>query len=114
MRKFVLAAVLDGTYTCQGTNPGSDKKYEGTVMITPKGENYTFTWNIGGKVSKGVGLVNGDLLSVAYTSDEGNTYFGLVVYEIMQEGKRLEGQWTVYPGSSELGQETLTIQKSTQ
>jgi hypothetical protein len=37
-----------GKYDVEGTNPGSDKTYSGTVSVERTGQTYKIVWDIGG------------------------------------------------------------------
>jgi hypothetical protein len=75
-----------GTYTLKGTNPDKST-YEGTLDVTAAGEAFNWSWN-GGEY-KGIGLQQGDTVSVAWGSDA--CY--VVSYVIGNDGV-LTGRWT--------------------
>ena len=95
---------IEGIYNCNGSNPGGQGSYEGTVTIIQTGEAYTITWNIGSQTYMGVGILEGNSFSVGYASGD-KSWFGIVVYKV--SGKTLTGTWTMY-GGKKLGKETLT------
>ncbi len=101
----LTAADLSGNYQASGTNPGGKGSYTGTVQITKNGDSYRMVWEVGTSYV-GTGIVTGEYLSVAY-ADTGGNWFGVVVYKILQDGKRLEGKWCGHEGTV-LGKETLT------
>ncbi len=100
----VAFAGIEGTYNCEGTNPGGSGSYKGTVSIIQNGDNYNVTWTIGSQVYIGVGILQGDTFSVGY-SDSNKSWFGVVVYKI--KGTKLSGPWAMHGGKKN-GNETLT------
>jgi hypothetical protein len=100
-----------GTYACVGENPGG-KEYKGKVEITKKDAVYVLAWTLdAGDTYEGVGTVNGNILSVAWKSDNAA---GLVVYKIEKadKGSKLIGKWTGVPSDGKLFNETLTFEKA--
>lgn len=100
---LALAANIEGTYDCNGSNPGGAGQYKGTVAIIKNGSNYNVTWNIGTQTYLGVGILSGNQFSVGY-SDTKKSWFGVVVYKV--DGKTLQGDWAMH-GSGKNGTETL-------
>ena len=100
----VSAADIEGTYSAQGTNPGGKGEYTGSVIISKTKDTYKIVWSVGG-VYIGTGIIVDGTLSVTYV-DESSKSSGLVVYKILENGKKLEGVWCAYNGT-ELGKETL-------
>ena len=100
----VSAADIEGTYSAKGTNPDGKGKYTGSVIISKTKDTYKVVWSVG-MVYIGTGIVVGDILSVAYV-DENKKSFGIVVYKILDSGKKLEGVWCAHNGKA-LGKETL-------
>jgi hypothetical protein len=98
------AVNIEGAYNCKGTNPGGGSAYQGSVVITRDGAVYNVVWTVGSGVYMGVGLLQGEQFSVAYT-DPQKTMVGLVVYKVA--GGTLTGVWAVH-GGSQTGTETLT------
>lgn len=94
---------LEGIYDCEGTNSGGGS-YQGTVVIIQNGDCYQVTWHIGSQIYLGVGLMQGDRLSVGYRDLSGSST-GVVVYKV--EGEKLQGVWAM-PGDTKTGTETLT------
>lgn len=93
---------FSGTYSITGTNPGVGA-YQGTLMITPRGDVYEVRWSIANMKYTGVGIVVNDTLSVAYT--DGNlSFIGVAAYR-HRRGGYLDGQWAVKGGTT-LGTET--------
>jgi len=98
---------LSGQYECQGANPDGSGQYAGQVTVeSDKGGAYKFKWKLGGQSYSGIGILNGNIVSVAYSG--GGKDFGIVVYSIQDGGNTLSGNWIFYPGGTELGKETLT------
>jgi len=102
----VSAALADpvGTYVVEGTNPGSDKSYSGTVSVERTGQTYRVVWVVGGTRYIGTGIGNKDFISVSYKS--GNDT-GLALYAPNDEG--WVGVWT-YAGGTQMGTEHWTRQ----
>lgn len=100
---------IAGKYSCKGTNPDGSA-YEGTVKISRSGDAYILEWVIGDLQHDGVGIRNGDLLSVGWKSAAES---GIAVYKIEEakEGVRLTGKWSANPGDGKLYPETLTREK---
>jgi hypothetical protein len=83
-----------GLYLCVG-DAGNGKTYEGKVRITQEGDSYTVKWQIGDRQRyTGVGIREGDTLSVAIRDDNDDNYTAVIVYRI-QRGGKLSGRWTV-------------------
>ena len=119
MRKlaFVLACLLlvvalpmsaktafSGVYSIKGTNPGVGA-YTGTLTISPRGDIYDVVWVIGAAKYGGVGVVNGETLSVAYAPAD-YKFMGVMSYVTRANG--LEGKWAIYGGGTKVGTETAT------
>jgi hypothetical protein len=103
-------SILEGIYTLEGCNPGSNKiVYHGEVVIESYGDNYLLTWKIGSKqIQTGIGILQNNVLSVSFL-DLGGKGAGVVSYLIKEEGK-LEGKWAVY-GSCNYGIEYLKFDR---
>ena len=67
----------EGTYELSGSNPGSESKYSGTVLVQRTGDTFQVTWTVNGQQIIGIGIGKSDYLAVSYRS--GNT-IGLAVY----------------------------------
>ncbi len=105
---LALGAGIEGVYDCKGSNPGGAGQYAGTVSIAKNGDVYNVNWNIGAQVYIGVGLLDGDLLSVGY-SDTSKSWFGIVTYKV--KGDKLVGRWSMH-GGAKTGTETLSRRKA--
>jgi len=100
----VSAADIEGTYSAKGTNPGGKGAYTGNVIISKTKDTYKIVWSVGA-VYVGTGIIADGTLSVVYV-DASSKSSGLVVYKILDNGKKLEGVWCAYNGTV-LGKETL-------
>jgi hypothetical protein len=90
------AADVGGDYACKGTNPDG-QEYTGKVKIVKKGDVYQFGWVIGQERYSGVGIRDGNILSVSWVLQNGDT--GIVVYKIGKD-KRLVGRWAQQGGKA--------------
>lgn len=95
---------FSGVYTIKGTNPGVGP-YTGTLTISPRGDIYDVQWVIGNLRYSGVGIANGDTLSVAYSGAD-HSFMGVISYTGRPNG--LEGKWAIYGGKPKTGTETAT------
>lgn len=75
-----------GTYKLDGVNPDGST-YSGTLDVTASGEAFAWSWNAGEYA--GVGLQQGEVVSVAWGSDA-----CYVVSYIIGEDGVLTGKWT--------------------
>ena len=102
----VTAALADpvGKYVVEGTNPGSDKSYSGTVSVERTGQTYRVVWVVGGTRYIGTGIGNKDFISVSYKSGSDT---GLALYAPNVAG--WVGVWT-YAGGTQMGTEHWTRQ----
>ena len=66
-------SAFSGVYSIKGTNPGVGA-YTGTLTISPRGEIYDVVWVIGAEKYGGIGVVNGETLSVAYAPADAPRY----------------------------------------
>lgn len=82
-----------GTYELLGSNSESRVvNYQGEVIITRRGSNYELLWLIGRQqVQVGVGILYGDVLSVAF---QGNSYadIGVASFRLISHNE-MEGTW---------------------
>src|SRR5574341_710837 len=97
-------ANIAGRYNIAGTNP-SGTIYRGTLQIIEHGDVYQFRWNAGNQYD-GVGVVNGDVVAVAFANGPNGTGCGVVDYKIQNDGS-LIGRWG-YWGKDEAGSENAT------
>jgi len=105
-----LLAVIDGTYSVSGYDPGATTPYTGTAEIMKAQDAYNIKWDLlsNGKkfLNLGTGVQMGNTVSFVFKSgpDEKETYEGVQLYKI--KGDTLEGPFVLY-GETTLGQETL-------
>ena len=97
-------ANIAGKYNVTGTNPNGSA-YRGTLEIIPHGEVYQFRWKAGNQ-SDGVGVVNGDVVAVAFAAGANGKGCGVIDYLIRSDGS-LVGRWG-YWGTDEAGSENAT------
>ena len=88
-----------GTYDLSGGNNNwGNAGYHGEVVIAPQGENYSVIWRIGSKQTQiGVGILQDNVLSVAFTDIANPSFWGVASYRVNAWGE-LEGTWTSYDG----------------
>lgn len=86
-----------GTYDLSGGNNNwGVNGYHGQVIIAPQGNNYSVIWRIDGRQTQvGVGILQEDILSVAFTDFSNNGFWGVASYRVRPFGE-LEGVWTSY------------------
>lgn len=94
-----FAADPTGNYTIQGTNPGGNGTYSGTVEVTKTGETYRVIWDVGGTRYVGTGIGNKDFIAVSYKSGSDT---GLALYGA--DGGNWAGVWA-YSGARNVGAE---------
>ncbi len=97
-------ANIAGKYTIAGTNP-NNTTYRGALEVIEHGDVYQFRWNAGNQYD-GVGVVNGDVVAVAFANGPNGTGCGVVDYNIQGDGS-LIGRWG-YWGKDEAGTENAT------
>lgn len=94
-------ASLDGVFKItKGIVDG--KNYTGTVTIKPTGSTYAVTWKLPSETYSGVGIKEGDTLTVGW--GVGGKGAGVVSYTM--NGSTLDGKWAT-PGGTSLGSEVL-------
>jgi hypothetical protein len=117
MRKLLtiaLAAVLFsvtaafagpvGKYDVEGTNPGGDRTYTGTVSVERTGDTYKVVWVIDGTRYVGTGIGDKDFIAVSYRTGDDT---GLALYTATDDGWK--GIWT-YANGTKIGAERWTEQ----
>lgn len=97
-------ANIAGKYTITGTNPNGTI-YRGALEVIEHGDVYQFRWNAGNQYD-GVGVVNGDVVAVAFANGPNGTGCGVVDYNIQADGS-LVGRWGFW-GKDEAGTENAT------
>jgi hypothetical protein len=93
---------IAGKYNITGTNPDGGA-YKGTLEVIMRGDVYQFRWDAGSQYD-GVGVQNGNIIAVAYTTGANGKGCGVVDYDIQGDGT-LDGKWG-YWGTNEMGTET--------
>jgi hypothetical protein len=97
-------ANIAGKYNITGTNPNGTM-YRGALEVIEHGDVYQFRWNAGNQYD-GVGVVNGDVVAVAFANGPNGTGCGVVDYNIQDDGA-LVGRWGFW-GKDEAGTENAT------
>jgi len=109
-RPVYSPADICGLYRVTGTNPGVDpllyrfyrppqSTYKGELHVGRAGEAFTLAWTIkaqkGAQTAEGTGLLEADVLSVAFEdTTQGNEAFrGVISYRVVGPGQ-LRGSWT--------------------
>ena len=82
---------FEGTFQVTGINPGGQGRYEGTLILTPRGEVYEAHWSVAADGFAGVGVVVGGNLSVGYWASD-KSWLGVVVYKVGADNS-LSGVW---------------------
>ncbi len=85
---------LTGNYSVAGRNPDGTT-YDGTVVLTQQGRTFTLIWTVGTDSYRGVGELNGNVLTVDWGDKTP------VVYAVMADG-HLKGLWAAGRGAEEL------------
>lgn len=99
-------ADLVGVYQLEGANPDGTT-YNGFVEMSVSGDVWALRWHFPPTgESVGLGMLNGDVLSVIFQTDAGAV--GLATFTVNRtDGIVLSGSWLA-PGAPMLGRETLT------
>ncbi len=92
---------IAGNYQVVGTNENGSP-YKGELEVIKRGDVYQFRWNAGTQYD-GVGVPNGNVVSVAFTPGSDGKGCGVVNYE-MTGDDTLDGKWG-YWGVNESGTE---------
>lgn len=95
---------IAGKYSIAGTNPDGGG-YKGSLEVIAHGDVYQFRWSAGNQ-SDGIGIVNGNVVAVAFASGANGKGCGVVDYTIKSDGS-LDGKWG-YWGTNESGTEQAT------
>ncbi|MBN8183269.1 caspase family protein [Roseibium aggregatum] len=90
----VEAEGLTGNYSVAGRNPDGTT-YDGTVVLTQQGRTFTLIWTVGTDSYRGVGKLDGNVLTVDWGDKTP------VVYAVMADG-HLKGLWAAGRGAEEL------------
>jgi hypothetical protein len=94
---FAYPRLWMGTYACSGANSWwGGGAYQGEVYIQPQGENFSVIWRVGFRQTQvGVGILYGDILSVAYTDCNNPLNWGVVTFRVVGDGE-LQGFWCTH------------------
>lgn len=97
-------ADIAGDYAVVGTYEDGSP-YKGALAVIKHGDVYQFRWTAG-KQFDGIGIPNGNVVAVAFTSRGDGKGCGVVTYQVLADGT-LEGKWG-YWGVNESGTEKGT------
>jgi hypothetical protein len=92
----VWAGEITGLYSCTGADPAG-ANYDGTVVISRRGEAYRVEWTIAGQKYAGIGLLSDGVLSATWVTRNTNSG-GVVAYKVKENGQ-LVGKWVDTSGS---------------
>jgi hypothetical protein len=81
---------IAGSYNVVGTNPNGSP-YKGALEVIKHGDVYQFRWTAGQQYD-GVGVVNGNIVAVAFANGADGKGCGVVDYAIAADGT-LAGKW---------------------
>lgn len=108
----------EGTYSVEGSDPGTGNVYTGTVTVKRNGQTYAVLWDVDGTEYLGTGLGAADVkgvptmgpaserdtaIAISYVTSGS---FGLTFY-VEQPNGQWRGIWT-YAGSDRIGSEIWT------
>ena len=105
-------AAFEGVYIASGVD-AEGNQYRRAVDIERHGDRFTVTWVEAEVVGQaiileptwvGVGIVNGDTLSVSFVAEDS---LGIMVYTLAGGG-RMSGRWTLAGDDETVYSETLT------
>jgi hypothetical protein len=82
---------LEGTFAAEGMFADRVRTYKGTVTIHKEGEGYRVTWNMPTGSYGGLGILDGDTLTVGWAPNDLREVKGVASYRI-SNGK-LAGKW---------------------
>lgn len=80
-------ANIAGKYNITGSNPNGTP-YRGTLEVLAHGDVYQFRW-VAGRQYDGVGVVNGDVVAVAFADGPNGRGCGVINYVIRGDGSLL-------------------------
>lgn len=95
---------ITGQYQADGDNPRGGN-YTAAVTIAQRGATYVVKWDLPDEEQVGVGIVEGDLLSVSWVTNGGA---GIAVYKIRSHGDTLVGHWAQMGGDGRTFSEVLS------
>ncbi len=90
------AGEITGLYSCTGADP-KGVKYDGTVVISRKGEAYMVEWTISGRKYGGIGILSEGVLSATWVT-RNTSSGGVVAYRVKDNGQ-LVGKWVDTSGA---------------
>jgi hypothetical protein len=100
---------IEGIWSVKGKEPNGDE-YSAVAVIHRKGDVYQVSWLLGPSHIVGIGVRQGDHLSVAWAiQKEGFILRGVNVYRIGP--KTMTGTWATMPGPGQHGRESMTFVK---
>lgn len=107
------ASSFEGTYHCEGADPYLNKKYSGTLTISPQNTVYSINmkYDTGEELRGTGGQYNNQLLSVVFQDVRDHKKIGLEQYQWSDDKTRMGGYW-VYLGKDKLGTEVCERQTS--
>jgi hypothetical protein len=103
---------IEGYYSCSGKD-ANHEPYSGVVVIARRGDVYVVGWQIESNISVGVGIRQGNVLSVGFRGSEGMIGVCRYVIEVEDGKPTLKGSWATAPGDGRAHQETLTFERKT-
>jgi hypothetical protein len=103
---FAQMGDFAGTYHCYGFDPYLNKKYTGSIVITPQNTVYSLKmkYDTGEEAVGTAGLYDEDTISVVFQDTKDLKKVGLERYSYSSDHKRIQGYW-VYLGQDKLGKE---------
>lgn len=113
---FVVLSLAQGSasvtvaprYACEGQDPGGST-YTATLETMARGPLWLLRWSMGnGALVYGIGLLEGDRLTVAFRDDPG-TITGLTIYQVATG--TLRGRWTAFGASATFSEECLVAEE---
>ena len=78
--------VLEGSYDISGMNENGAGAYKGTLIVTPRGDVYQFSWDTAGRKYDGVGVRTDNSVAAAFASGDNGEGCGVVLYKIGADG----------------------------
>lgn len=84
---------ITGKYRCQGDDLFTQGTFDEPTVITKTGDTYHFLWQNKSVLFQGNGILLNNQLSIVYWVDQNPKDFGVVSYQILQNGD-LKGKWT--------------------
>jgi hypothetical protein len=82
---------LEGIYDVEGENPDGTP-YGGRLKVMSRSSVYQFSWEVNSMVYEGVGVLDGDVMAVAYSIGTSGKGCGVSNFRIT-DNKALDGAW---------------------